>query len=54
MESQANNKNSDVKRNSNKYDLINRNSSLSKLNQEGIEDFDNYKIKKVFEKVDIN
>ena len=51
MDSKPNIKNSDDKRNSNRYDLINRNSLYSKLDEEGNDDFDNDKIKKVFEKV---
>ena len=51
MDSKTNNKNSDDGRNSNKNDIMNRNSSLSKLDEEGNDDFDNDKIKKVFEKV---
>lgn len=51
MESKTINKNSDDRRNSNKNDIMKRNSSLSKLDEEGNEDFDNDKIKKVFEKV---
>ncbi len=51
MESKTNNRNLDDRRISNKNDITNRNSLLSKLDEEGNDDFDNDKIKKVFEKV---
>jgi len=51
MDSITNTKNSVDRKNSNKNDIISRNSLFSKIDEEGNDDFDNDKIKKVFEKV---
>ena len=51
MDSRTNTKNSVDRKNSNKNDIISRNSLFSKIDEEGNDDFDNDKIKKVFEKV---
>jgi len=51
MDNKLNTKNSVDRKNSNKNDIISRNSLFSKIDEEGNDDFDNDKIKKVFEKV---
>lgn len=51
MESKTNAKLSDERRSSNKNDMFSKNTLFNKMDEEANEDFDNDKIKKVFEKV---